>query len=69
MLKVFIIGEVGIEPAPITSYAFDGGQELTLQGEQGMVGPMPLTAGKRASVDVVLSNGLRCALGVHAYGN
>jgi hypothetical protein len=69
VLRVSVIGEVGVEPAPITSYSLDGGKEQLAKGEPGLIGPFSLSAGKRASVDVVLENALRCALGVHAYGN
>lgn len=69
LLRVSVIGEVGVEPAPITRYSLDGGKEQSSSGEPGLIGPFSLSAGKRASVDVVLGNALRCALGVHAYGN
>jgi hypothetical protein len=68
-LRVFVIGEVGVEPAPIATYSVNGGKQAIPNGEKGLIGPLALPAGKRAAVDVVLDNGLRCALGVHAYGN
>jgi hypothetical protein len=68
-LRVFVIGEVGAEPAPITKFAVNGGPEVTDFSERGMIGPLTLPKGERAALDVVLEDSLRCALGVSAYAN
>lgn len=69
-LRVFVIGEVGAEPAELASYAVNGGPEITSNGNsKGLIGPLTLKQGERASLEVVLKNSLRCALGVNAYAN
>jgi hypothetical protein len=68
-LRVFVIGEVGTEIAPVTSYSVNGGPNLSEMTEQGLLGPLDLPAGKRAVIDVVLEDSLHCALGVNAYAN
>lgn len=69
-LRVFVIGEVGAEPADIASYSVNGGPEIPLNGNpKGLIGPLTLKKGERATLDVVLHDSLRCALGVNAYAN
>jgi hypothetical protein len=69
-LRVFVIGEVGAEPAEIASYSVNGGPEIPLNGNpKGLIGPLALKKGERATLDVVLQDSLRCALGVNAYAN
>lgn len=68
-LRVFIIGEVGSEAAPIKTFSVNGGPETDSPAEKGLVGPVKLEQGKRAALDVVLKDGLRCALGVVAYAD
>lgn len=65
-LRIFVIGEVGAEPAPIVSYSINNGPEIGHNGK-GFIGPLSLTEGKRAVLDVVLRDSLRCALGVTAH--
>lgn len=67
-LRVFVIGEVGAEPAEIVSYSVNGGPDVPNNGK-GLIGPVPLKKGERAVLDVVLQDSLRCALGVNAYAN
>lgn len=67
-IRLFIIGEVGAEPAPIKEFSINGGPQ-TEAIEQGVVGPVTLQEGRRAVLDVVLKNSLRCALGVAAYAD
>ena len=66
-LRVFVIGEVGAEPAPITRFTVNGGPEVTLNGDKGIIEPLSLPVGKRAVLEVVLKDSLHCALGVTAY--
>jgi hypothetical protein len=68
-LRVFVIGEVGTEIAPVTAYSVNDGPKLTEMTEQGLLGPLELPKGKRAVIDVVLQDSLHCALGVNAYAN
>ncbi len=69
-LRVFVIGEVGAEPAELASYAVNGGQDVELNGNsKGLIGPLTLKKGERTTLDVVLKDSLRCALGVNAYAN
>lgn len=68
-LRVFVIGEVGTEIAPVTTYSVNNGPDLTEMTEQGLLGPLELPKGKRAIIDVVLQDSLHCALGVNAYAN
>jgi hypothetical protein len=67
-LRVFVIGEVGAEPALLASYSVNGGPEIELNSK-GLIGPLTLKKGERAVLDVVLQDSLRCALGVTAYAN
>jgi hypothetical protein len=67
-LRVFVIGEVGAEPAELASYSVNGGPEIELNSK-GLIGPLTLKKGERAVLDVVLQDSLRCALGVTAYAN
>lgn len=67
-LRLFVIGEVGAEPAPIASYAVNGGPEIEIRAK-GTIGPLVLKKGERAILDVVLRDSLRCALGVNAYAS
>jgi hypothetical protein len=67
-LRVFVIGEVGAEPALLASYSVNGGPEIELNSK-GLIGPLALKKGERAVLDVVLQDSLRCALGVTAYAN
>jgi hypothetical protein len=67
-LRVFVIGEVGAEPAQLASYSVNGGPEIELNSK-GLIGPLTLKRGERAVLDVVLQDSLRCALGVTAYAN
>src|ERR1019366_1072523 len=67
-LRVFVIGEVGAEPAEIASYSVNGGPEIQLNAK-GLIGPLQLKKGERAILDVVLQDSLRCALAVNAYAN
>ena len=68
-LRVFVIGEVGAEPAPVATFSVDGGPEMSAAAEQGLIGPLTLKQGQRAVLDITLRNSLRCALGVSAYAN
>lgn len=67
-LRIFVIGEVGAEPAQIASYALNGGPEIQIDSK-GLIGPLTLKKGERATLDIVLQDSLRCALGVNAYAN
>ena len=67
-LRIFVIGEVGTEPAPIKEFSVNGGPQ-TESTERGLVGPVTLQKGQRAALDVVLKDSLRCALGVVAYAD
>ncbi len=67
-LRVFIIGEVGTEPASVLTYSLNG--EPAVGGSQkGLIGPIVAPKGKRATLDVILDSPLRCALGVTAYAD
>jgi hypothetical protein len=66
-LRIFVIGEVGTEPAQIIKYAVNGGPEIEQSSGKGLIGPVTLPEGERAILDVVLKDSLRCALGVTAY--
>lgn len=69
-LRVFVIGEVGAEPAQLASYSLNGGPEIAVNGHtKGLIGPLTLKKGVRTTIDVVLQDGLRCALGVNAYAD
>jgi len=68
-LRVYVIGEVGVEPAPITAFSVNGGPEVSEVSERGMIGPLTLQQGKRVAINVVLENSLRCALGISAYAD
>lgn len=68
-LRVFVIGEVGAEPAPIKAFSVNGEAELSPTGERGVIAPILLPQGKRASLDIILEDSLRCALGVTAYAS
>ncbi len=68
-LRVFVIGEVGVEPAPIKTFSVNGGAEMPGASERGLIAPILLPKGQRAALDVVLKDSLRCALGVSAYAN
>jgi len=68
-LRVFVIGEVGVEPAPVKMFSVNGGPETTPEAEKGFIGPLTLPQGERATLDVVLKDSLRCALGVAAYAD
>ena len=67
-LRVFVIGEVGAEPAELASYSVNGGPEIEINSK-GLIGPLTLAKGERAVLDVLLKDSLRCALGVTAYAN
>lgn len=67
-LRVFVIGEVGAEPAELASYSVNGGPEIEINSK-GLIGPLTLKKGQRAALDVVLQDSLRCALGVTAYAS
>jgi hypothetical protein len=67
-LRVFVIGEVGTEPALLARYSVNGGPEVEINSK-GLIGPLILKKGERAILDVVLQDSLRCALGVTAYAN
>jgi len=67
-LRVFVIGEVGAEPAPLASYSINGGPDVELNSK-GLIGPLTLKKGVRAVLDVQLQDSLRCALGVTAYAS
>lgn len=66
-LRVFVIGEVGAESAPITKYSVNGSPDLPQSNNKGIIGPLSLPQGERAILEVVLKDSLRCALGVTAY--
>ncbi len=66
-LRIFVIGEVGTEPASISFYSVNGGSEVQQSSNRGLVGPLLLPPGKRAIVEVMLKDSLRCALGVTAH--
>jgi hypothetical protein len=68
-IRLFVIGEVGTEPAAITKFSVNGGPEVSGVKEKGTIGPLALPQGKRAVVEVVLEDSLRCALGVSAHAN
>jgi hypothetical protein len=68
-LRVFIIGEVGSEPAPLTSVSINGAKAVSKFAGKGLIGPLTLQKGKRATFDLVLENSLRCALGVSAHAS
>lgn len=68
-LRLFVIGEVGTEVAPVTAYSVNGGPEVTELGDHGLLGPMELPKGERAVINVVLEDSLHCALGVNAYAD
>jgi hypothetical protein len=68
-LRVFVIGEVGTEIAPVTTYSVNDGPQSSEMTAQGLLGPLELPKGKRAVIDVVLEDSLHCALGVNAYAN
>jgi hypothetical protein len=68
-LRVFVIGEVGTEIAPVTAYSVNDGPEILDVVDHGLLGPMDLPKGKRAVISVVLKNSLHCALGVNAYAD
>jgi hypothetical protein len=67
-LRLFIIGEVGTEPAGVASYSVNGGESLP-GNPKGVIGPLSLPQGKRATLDVTLEVPIRCALGVNAYAD
>ena len=68
-LRIFVIGEVGAEPASIKAFSVNGGPEMPSSSERGLISPIMLQQGKRAMLDVILKDSLRCALGVSAYAN
>lgn len=68
-LRIFVIGEVGSEAAPVKSVSINGGKAITKFSHEGVIGPIMLPKGKRAALDVVLENSLRCALGVTAHAS
>jgi hypothetical protein len=68
-LRVYVIGEVGVEAAPVAAFSVNGGPKISTISERGMIGPLELPQGKRAAINVVLEDSLRCALGVSAYAN
>ncbi len=68
-LRVFVVGEVGTEIAPVTTYSINDGPEISELTDQGLLGPMELPKGKRAAINVVLEDSLHCALGVNAYAD
>jgi hypothetical protein len=69
LLRVFVIGEVGVEAAPVATFSVNGGPEMPALAEKGAIGPLALPPGQRATINVVLENSLRCALGVSAYAD
>jgi hypothetical protein len=68
-LRIFIIGEVGSEAAPVTWVSVNGAKAITKFPQKGLIGPLTLPPGKRAALDLVLENSLRCALGVSAHAS
>jgi hypothetical protein len=68
-LRFYVIGEVGVEPAPVATFSINGGPQIADVLEKGLIGPLDLPQGKRAVINVVLEDSLRCALGVSAYAN
>ncbi len=67
-LRIFIVGEVGTEPASLASYSLNGGPQIA-GNAKGFIGPLSIPKGKRATLDVALETPLRCALGVTAYAD
>lgn len=67
VLLVYVIGEVGQEPAPIREFWLPGASGAQVPERDGAIGPIDLESGKRLSVDVVLEGALHCALGVSAH--
>ncbi len=67
-LRIFIVGEVGTEPAALASYSLNGGPQ-TEGNTKGFIGPLSIPKGTRATLDVALETPLRCALGVTAYAD
>jgi hypothetical protein len=68
-LRIFVIGEVGSEAAPLKSVSINGAKPITKFSQAGVIGPISLPKGKRAALEVILDNGLRCALGVTAHAS
>jgi hypothetical protein len=68
-LRIFVIGEVGTEVAPVTAYSVNGGPEVSEMDADGLLGPLELQKGKRAVINFVLEDSLHCALGVNAYAD
>jgi hypothetical protein len=69
LLRVYVIAEVGVSPAPVANFSVNGGPAVSTLPEPGVVGPLTLRKGERAAINLVLENSLRCALGVNAYAN
>ena len=68
-LRIYVIGEVGVEPAPVATFSVNGGPDISEIPERGLIGPLALQQGTRAVINVVLEDSLHCALGVSAYAN
>jgi hypothetical protein len=68
-LRVFVVGEVGAEAAPLKAVSINGGQPIAEFRQPGVIGPISLPKGKRAALEVILNDALRCALGVTAHAN
>ena len=68
-LSVKIVGEVGEDSAPIKSAQMkDSEKEIDLPSE-GQIGPVDLKRGQRNTLQIMLSEPLRCALEVSAHAN
>lgn len=67
-LDIKVVGEEREEPAPIKEVRTTNGGN-SVGSDRGRVGPITFEKGKRASVEIVLRDSLRCALGVSAYAD
>jgi hypothetical protein len=68
-LRVYVIGEVGVESARVAAFSVDGGPQVSNVPEKGLIGPLSVPRGARAVINVWLNDPLHCALGVSAYAD
>lgn len=68
-ISVKIVGEVGEDIAPIKQAQINDSEQQLALPEEGQIGPVDLKRGQKSTLQVILSEPLRCALEVSAHAN